>query len=211
MAYQRSRFAFAQKPIRQTAGVQARRVPAAHLNRHSSLSQWPQPITTRATSTRIPRVVGPRPPRAQSGFSARRGPILATPKPLYHLPTWFTHFEDYEDEFIAKFCPSPESPSQPTLESPQMGFLGSESDYPGGEFMAWEKEGEGYKSFKSDAWPDRLDYIPLGSKLPPLGDWWSGATAFDSPPPYQGHKTLPSMEGYEDAGLNTILIMPRSP
>ena len=89
--------------------------PAAHACQcQTNGSRSPTP--TQAAFVKVPRVIGPRPLRSQ--HVPRRGPILAAPKAVHPLPTWLTHFEDYEDELLAEFCPpskisSPRNPGFP--------------------------------------------------------------------------------------------------
>ena len=163
---QRSRFAFAQRRIERPTDVNVNQIPAAHVQ-HSPVdrSRIPKPIKATPT-TRVPRVVGPRPCRSQRPFRARRESTMAVPKAVHPLPTWVTHFEVYENEFLAEFCPpskdsSPstssfpavvgvEPPSEHLPECPPLGTVplvgfadsdsDSDSDYTGTEVGDWFSE-----------------------------------------------------------------------
>lgn len=94
-------------------------IPAAHA-RQSPAGQPQIPIAVKATRPTVPRVVGPRPLRSQRVFHAKREPALAVPKAMYPLPTWLTHFEDYEQEVLAEFCSPSEDSSPSTSTVPAM-------------------------------------------------------------------------------------------
>ena len=68
---------------------------------------------------------------------------------MHPLPTWLTHFEDYEDELAAKFCP-PSEESTPPLLTPLFGSLGSGSGCAGGEVSGrYSKEDEDFGDYES--------------------------------------------------------------
>ena len=140
--FQRSRFAFAQKPIERTTDMSVSQIPVAHVHQSpAGRSQVPIPI--KATPAAVLWVVGLRP--FQRASHTRREPTLAVPKAVHPLPTWLTHFEDYE-ELLTKFCPSEASspststfpvmagvecyPNQcpPLNATPLLGFEDSDSD-----------------------------------------------------------------------------------
>jgi hypothetical protein len=54
--------------------------------------------------------------------------VLCVPKQtLIPLPTWLTHFEDYEEELLTEFCPPSENSSPSTSTFHTMVNLGSGS------------------------------------------------------------------------------------
>lgn len=107
---------------------------------------------------------------------------MATPKAVYPLPTWLTHFEDYEEELLAKFCPLSEGSSPSTSTFPAMagaehhsdcvlkcpplsmdplfGFADSDSEYTGTdiEVGGWcLEEDEGFDEWDEDYDPSEFD------------------------------------------------------
>ena len=227
MVYQRSRFAFAQNRIKQNIGTEVDQAPAAYAHRHI-------PIATKATSTRVPRVVGPRPLRSRNGSPARREPVLATPKPTYHLPVWLTNFKDYEEELLAEFCPpldnsasstppssimsGAESPSESVLESPSlsmsspMEFVGPETDHSGGEAKSWgteeliEKGDGGYDPFEFDNFSGGSDCVFVGSKTSAPAGCWTRGIAFGLQTLQQGRQMFACVKTHEDVELGAVAI-----
>jgi hypothetical protein len=175
---QRSRFAFAQERVGQT--VDRSRVP----------------VQTKATPTRVPRVVGPRPPRYQRGSCARHEPPLVIPKAGYPLPTWLTRFEDHEDKLLAEFCPPSEGSTSPISDS-LSGSPESGSGCADGEVSGWysaEEEVEDRESFEFGAYSDSES-----ESSAPASYWSRSAAAFDWPAPYQDSR----VEGYSRVGAVT--------
>ena len=219
--HQRSRFAFAQKRIERLVDVSAGQNPAAHV-RNSSLgrSRGPSPIPIRTAPTKTSRVAGPRPPRLQRVPHARREATLAVPKPVYPLPMWLTHFEDYEQDLLADFDSSPLAstfpamvrvrlPSEHASDCPPLNtlpLLGFEdSGYTDTEEEGSDEEDQGYHTFEFDTDSDvGSDYLPFGSESSTSASY--GAGAIDWSVPFQGQ--VGGGDGYSRANPVTILEFP---
>ena len=200
---------------------------------HSPVAQPQSPIPIKATPARTSRVVGPRPFRSQRIFHARREPTLAVPKPAYPLPTWLTHFEDYEQELLAEFCPPSEDSSPLTPIFPPVVGVGSLSeDIPSRpSFNLAPLTGlsdSGYIKIEAEGWcpredggfdKDDTDYDPF--EFDTDLDFWSDYASFrsessapashrpnalDWSAPFQGQ--VGSGEGYSRASAVTILEFP---
>ena len=204
--FQRSRFSFAQKRVGLTVGIEVNKTSVSHVYHRYSVDRDRFPIPAKATPVKVPRVVGPRPRPSKSGSVAICEPRLVSPKPVYKLPMWLTHFEYYEDELLDEFCPSPKNStssasstpamvgaeqaseralgSSPPNDTPPMGYAGSESEYDPIEFDASSNQ--------------------AGCELVELEGCLTRATAF-------GWQAPSYMEEDEDAGLGEIIISPRSP
>ena len=217
MIPQRSRFAFAQKRVERPTNANVNQIQAAHTHR-SPVDRSRVPIPIKTTLDTVPRVAGPRPRRSKPPSRARREPTLAVPKPVHPLPTWLTHFEVYENEFIAEFCPpskdsSPSTSSFPSMARvelpsehfpecpplstvPLLGFSDSDSGLSDTEL------GGGCSEEGGDCYEEDGDYVPFEFDIDSeLGSdcvsFWSesstpasyGVSAFDWPTPYQGQVT----------------------
>ena len=125
---QRLRFAFAQKRVKRPTDANVNQIPVAHTHR-SPVDRSRIPIPIKATLDTVPRVAGPRPCRSKPPFRARREPTLAVPKPVHPLPTWLTHFEAYENEFLTEFCPPSKDSSPSTSSFPSMARVELPSEH----------------------------------------------------------------------------------
>ena len=207
---QRSRFAFAQTRIEHT------------------VDRWQIPIPTKTISTTVPRAIRPQHPRFQRGFFAQRKPTLAAPKAVRPLPTWLTHFEDYENELLAEFCPSEDftssltsTPAMVRLKLPLLnvtplsGSMGSGSScaFEGVSGWCFDKDGEeteDYEQFEFDTSDSGSDSAPSSSESSALADHWTGTTAFHWPAPYQGPQ-IADGEGHSLPGIARPLeLLPES-
>ena len=235
--YQRSRFAFAQKRIGRPTDVSAGQVPAAHvLHPSPGRSRSPSPLPIRTTHARALQVAGPRPTGFERSLRTKREATLAVPKPVYPLPMWLTHFEDYEQELLADFCP-PSQDSSPSTSTfplmirvrlpsehasdcspldvvPLLGFVNT--GYADAEAGGWYSE----EDEDSDEDEDR-DYHPsesgsdlesdFGSDYVPFGSESSApasyrAGAIDWSAPFQGQ--VGREDGYSRASAVTTLQLP---
>ena len=180
----------------------------------------------------MPRVVGPRP--FQRASHTRRELILAVPKAVHPLPTWLTHFEDYEEEFLAKFCPpeasSPSTSTFPAMAgvechpdqcpplnaTPPLGFEDSDSDCTSTDIedRDWrseededlDEEDEDYEPFEFIVDSDfGSEYVLFGSGSSTPASYY-GADAFDWPTPYQG--TITDGEACPPVSAVTLLEFP---
>ena len=187
-------------------------VPATH-RLPSGQSRIPVPI--KATPTTVSRVVGPRPFRSQHAFHAGREPPLAVPKAVYPLPTWLTHFEDYEEELLTEFCPPSKDSSLSTSNFPLM--VGVEPhpdrvlqcpprDWYSEEDEDFDEEDEDYDLFELDVDLDfESDRVSFGSESSAPSSYY-GVDAGDWLTPYQDHIT--GGEGYPRASAVTFLGSP---
>ena len=227
--HQRSRFAFAQKRIERPIDVGAGQIQATHVH-HSSpgRSRSPSPIPIKTIPARASRVAGPRPLRFQCAPRARREPTLAVPKPVYPLPMWLTHFEDYEQELLANFCPpsedsSPSTSTFPVIPSehvshcpplnmvPLLGFANSDHADIGVGGRRWgededsDETDEDYHPFEFDTDSDfGSDYVPFGSESSAPTSY--GVGAVDWSVPFRGQ--VGGEDGYSRASAVTILEFP---
>ncbi|KAF9646168.1 hypothetical protein BDM02DRAFT_278170 [Thelephora ganbajun] len=191
LAQGRSRFAFAQKHIEYPTDADvSQMIPVAHVH---------QSTVDRSRNPTVSRVVGPRPLRSQRGFFARREPTLAVPKAVYPPPTWLTHFEDYEDELLAEFCPPSEDSIPSTSSSPAMVGVELSSEcvleYPPlnmasllgfADSDSCPEEDEDYDPFEFDINSNfGSDYMSFGSESSAPASY--EANVFDWPNPYQGY------------------------
>lgn len=206
--------------------MSAGQIPAAHIH-NSSLGRFhsSSPVPIRTALAKPSRVAGPRPLRSQRAPRARREPILATPKPVYPLPMWLTHFEDYEQELLAHFCPpsqnsSPSSstfpatitvrlPSDHTSDCPPLStfpLLGFEnSGYTdtevGGTSRGGDEDGdEEYHGYHSSEFDTDSD---LGSESSTSEGY--AAWAIDCSARFQGQV---GSDGYSSTGAMTDLEFP---
>jgi hypothetical protein len=145
---------------------------------------------------------------------------------VHPLPTWLTHFEDYEEELLTEFCPPSEnsSPSTSTFHAmvrvefpsehlpecpplnmaPLFGF--ADSGYAGIHGGGWcseededfDEEDEDYDPFEFDIDSD------FGSESSAPASY--GAEAFDWPTPSQGQ--VADWEGYSRANAVTLFEFP---
>lgn len=117
---------------------------------------------------------------------------------------WLTHFEDYEDELVGKFCPSPQpsvSPT-PTLVGEEVP---SDPESPPLDVSPPMRSVE-FDPFGFDAEPDCV-LLETGS-VAQMG-FWTRDTAFGWQTPYLGYHTLQDMRVNEVAKLETIAVLPR--
>ena len=158
---------------------------------------------------------------------------MAVPKPTYPLPTWLTHFVDYEDELLAEFCPTSEDSSPLTPTSPATVIVGTPSEHvpnllPLATDPLLDFSDSGYTNIEVGDWNPKEDgdfdeededYDPF--EFDTNSDFWSDCSSFrsessapashrtsaiDWSAPFQGQ--VGSGEGYSCPSPTTILEFP---
>ena len=128
---------------------------------------------------------------------------MAVPKPVYPLPTWLIRFEDYEEEFLAEFCPPT---TTPPLGSPNSGYTKIEvGDWCRKGDEEFDEKREDYNPFEFDTGSDFWsDYVSIGSESSAPAS--HRASALDWSAPFEGRPG--GGEGYSRANEVTILEFP---